>query len=117
MHRVLLNALSTGWIEQALGVSRATVANWRRGEFPERRRAQLAESVRSLLGDTTKEPPGWAGGLLEDVPAIRSDVEKVATELAILRALLEARQSGLLQPDDDPVDDPPPRSRVRKRDR
>jgi hypothetical protein len=49
VHHKLLDALSTGWVEKALGVSRAAVSDWRRGKFPERRQGQLVEAVRALL--------------------------------------------------------------------
>lgn len=95
-------------VAEALGVSRNIVSKWAKGRSVTPYRVR---QVRELLtfGPQTKEspPPHWATGLVNDVPAIRGDVEQVVNELAILRALLEARQSGLLPPYDDPVDNPP----------
>ena len=100
----------------------STISRWETGGMPNNwddlneYAHALGQPITLHFGPQTKEapPPQWATGLVEDVPAIRADVERVATELAILRALLEARQSGLLPPGDDPVDDPPLAQTTRK---
>ena len=79
MHRDLLDALSTGWIASTLGVSRAAVADWRRGKFPTRRRIQLAEAVLALVEDTEKTPPPWA----------RAMEQRIRLELRLNRAIME----------------------------
>lgn len=64
----LLEPLSTKWIEDAAGVSRDTVAAWRRGRKPrtdqwEKFTAAL-DAWRAGLPDATKEPPPeWAGAM------------------------------------------------------
>lgn len=85
VHRDLLASLSTRWVEQALGVSRATVANWRRGEFPERRQAELIEAVRVLLSNDEEAPePEWVRGL-------RRELTK---EIQLNRAMITEALSG-----------------------
>jgi len=88
-----------------------TVARWTKsGKAPGW--AELA--MREIVGQQENSPPAWAEGLIADVPAIRADVARAVAEVVTLKVVLEAIQSGLLPPDDDPVDDPPP---VRTRSR
>lgn len=84
--RHILEPLSTKWVQEAAGVSRDTVAAWRRGRKPRAdqwdRFIATFDAWRSGIADTTKEPPPeWAGvdqldrieGLLRAV-AIRAGV-------------------------------------------
>lgn len=115
------------------GVKEEVIHSWFRKTGPEPSLGSLAKLGKALhlersailaLMDgvtppETKEAPApkWAKGLISDVSAIRKVVDSEAIGLASLQAALEAIQSQLVPPDDDPVDDPKPRRKVRQRAR
>lgn len=114
----MLSVLNGGEVARRLGVTRTTVSDWAHSPDPPPARVdQVRQLLLESLGHAKEAPPPqWATGLVNDVPLIRSGVEQVLNDLAILRALLEAMQSGLLPPDDDPVDDPPLQPTASRRD-
>jgi hypothetical protein len=104
MHRNLLDALSTGWIEQALGVSRTAVSDWRRGKFPERRRAQLVEAVHGLLSEREESaPPIGTERLLTGVIALENRAQITPEERAVAEAEALLLLKGLLEADETPL--------------
>lgn len=114
MHRELLDALSTGWIENALGVSRATVAAWRRGKFPEKRGIELTEAVLAILAGIEKEPqPEWARAMEKrlrlELRLNRALIESEVTpdEIEAMRAELHAETPDALLPDGDGQNESP----------